>query len=98
MDPDKCTNRAFASLKERYKKGSRFDVGVEVLKTENKGFGVRACRTFDEDQIILEYAGEIITEDECQRRMKEDYKDKEVCVLPIMSECLVSERNVADNH
>lgn len=47
--------------------------------TRNKGFGVRACRTFDEDQVIVEYAGEIITEDECQRRMKEDYKDAKVC-------------------
>ena len=78
VDPTICTNRAFADLKDRYKKGTKFEIGVEVMMTKEKGFGVRACRTFDDEQIILEYAGEIITEDECQRRMKEDYKDAKV--------------------
>ena len=27
----------------------------------------------------MEYAGEIITEEECERRMNEVYKDNEVC-------------------
>lgn len=84
-----CTNRAFADLRdrckdvkadERCKEVKKFRVGVEVVKTACKGFGVRACRTFDPHQIIVEYAGEIITQDECMRRMKEEYKNNEVCL------------------
>lgn len=71
-----CNNRAFAQLAARTKKAGAFDVGVEVIKTHQRGFGVRACRTFVPGQIIMEYTGEIISEGECQRRMREMYKDK----------------------
>lgn len=74
----RCTNRAFANLQDRIKKGNKYDVGVEPMKTADKGFGVRACRTFEPNQIIVEYVGEIITQDECERRMKNEYKDNEV--------------------
>lgn len=73
-----CNNRAFADLQERRSKGGKYRVGVEVIKTEDCGYGVRANRCFNEGQIIVEYTGEIITEPECQRRMKEDYKDNDV--------------------
>ncbi|KAF2482169.1 hypothetical protein BDY17DRAFT_325651 [Neohortaea acidophila] len=76
-----CSNRAFAELAARTKKGRAFDVGVEVVKTGNRGFGVRSCRTFVPGQIIMEYTGEIISEGECQRRMAEDYKDKQCYYL-----------------
>ncbi|RAR07003.1 SET domain-containing protein [Stemphylium lycopersici] len=72
-----CNNRPFAELKKR-SKGNRYDYGVEVLDTEDRGFGVRAMRTFEPHQIIVEYAGEIITQDECERRMKQVYK-KDKC-------------------
>lgn len=71
-----CNNRAFAQLAARTKKGGAFDIGVEVVKTHQRGFGVRSCRTFSPGQIIMEYTGEIISEGECQRRMREEYKDK----------------------
>jgi histone-lysine N-methyltransferase ASH1L len=71
-----CGNRAFIELSQRIKKGGAFDIGVEVKKTENRGFGIRAVRAFLPGQIIMEYTGEIISEGECQRRMREDYKDK----------------------
>ena len=77
---DLCNNRAFADLHERRAKGGKYRVGVEVIKTEDRGYGVRANRCFEAGQIIVEYTGEIITEPECQRRMKEDYKDNEVCI------------------
>jgi [histone H3]-lysine4 N-trimethyltransferase ASH1L len=73
-----CTNRAFDSLSERVKQGGRYRVGVEVFKTENRGFGVRSNRCFQPRQIVMEYSGEIITEDECDDRMHGIYKDNEV--------------------
>lgn len=68
-----CSNRPFAQLNARIKKGGPYDIGVEVVKTTNRGFGVRACRTFAPGEIIMEYTGEIITEYECERRMTEIY-------------------------
>jgi histone-lysine N-methyltransferase ASH1L len=75
---EQCGNRAFADLQERRKAGGKFRVGVEVIKTADRGHGVRANRQFEANQIIVEYTGEIITEDECDRRMNEVYKDNEV--------------------
>ena len=77
-----CSNRAFQSLQERTKQGGRFRVGVEVCKTEGKGYGVRSNRCFRPHQIIMEYTGEIITEEECDRRMNEVYKDNDVSHSP----------------
>lgn len=81
LDASSCGNRAFAELAARTRKGGPFDMGVEVVKTNNRGFGVRSCRTFAPGQIIMEYTGEIISEAECQRRMAEDYKDKQCYYL-----------------
>lgn len=72
-----CGNRPFAQLKRRAK-GNRYDYGVEVCETEDCGYGVRAMRCFDPYQIIVEYAGEIITQAECERRMKQVYKKDKV--------------------
>jgi histone-lysine N-methyltransferase ASH1L len=77
-----CQNRAFQDLQERTKKGGRYRVGVEVVKTGDRGYGVRSNRCFEANQIIMEYTGEIITVAECERRMNEVYKDNEVSFLP----------------
>ncbi|GAB7362761.1 hypothetical protein MBLNU230_g3066t1 [Neophaeotheca triangularis] len=74
--PFQCSNRAFSELTARTKKGGAYDVGVEVVKTNNRGFGVRSCRTFEPGQIIMEYTGEIVSEEECERRMHEEYAGK----------------------
>ncbi|KAK5020475.1 hypothetical protein LTR60_000482 [Cryomyces antarcticus] len=76
-----CTNRAFADLKERCKHGNKYDIGVEVMHTGDRGYGVRANRTFEPGQIIVEYAGEIITLEESDRRMNEEYKNNECYYL-----------------
>ncbi|KAF2774066.1 hypothetical protein EJ03DRAFT_323408 [Teratosphaeria nubilosa] len=76
-----CGNRAFASLQRRTERKNLYGTGVEVVKTENRGFGVRSCRTFAPGQIIMEYTGEIISEGECQRRMRELYGDKQCYYL-----------------
>jgi histone-lysine N-methyltransferase ASH1L len=75
---ENCSNRAFADLQERRARGGKYRIGVEVIQTEDRGFGVRSNRCFEPHQIIVEYAGEIITNDECERRLKEDYKDNDV--------------------
>ena len=77
LTAEECGNRPFAELKKRAK-GNRYDYGVEVMSTEDRGFGVRAMRTFEPHQIIVEYAGEIITQGECERRMKHEYKKNKV--------------------
>ncbi|KAI8951556.1 hypothetical protein F4801DRAFT_544324 [Xylaria longipes] len=76
-----CQNRAFARLQERTKAGGKFRVGVEVIKTSDRGYGIRANRCFQANQIIMEYTGEIITEEECDRRMNEKYKDNQCYYL-----------------
>ncbi|KAH5170372.1 hypothetical protein HBI38_009850 [Parastagonospora nodorum] len=77
LGPELCGNRPFAELKRRAK-GNRYDYGVEVTDTPDRGYGVRAMRMFEPHQIIVEYAGEIITQSECERRMKQVYK-KDKC-------------------
>ncbi|KAI0012019.1 SET domain-containing protein [Xylariaceae sp. FL0662B] len=76
-----CQNRAFARLQERIKEGGKYRVGVEVIKTEDRGYGIRSNRCFEANQIIMEYTGEIITEEECDRRMNEKYKDNQCYYL-----------------
>lgn len=76
-----CGNRAFEGLRKRVKTGGQYNVGVEVLRTADRGYGVRACRTFEPNQIIVEYTGEIINQEECESRMHGLYKDNEVSVL-----------------
>lgn len=75
---DRCTNRSFEQLRQRTKAGGKYNVGVEVIKTLDRGHGVRSNRCFDPNQIIVEYTGEIITQDECDNRMHKRYKDSEV--------------------
>ncbi|KAK1830270.1 hypothetical protein QBC39DRAFT_261243 [Podospora conica] len=81
LGPEFCQNRAFQTLQERTKKGGRYRVGVEVYKTGDRGYGVRSNRCFEPNQIIMEYTGEIITEEECERRMNEVYKNNECYYL-----------------
>lgn len=78
---ERCQNRAFQDLRERKEKSGPYRVGVEVFKTLDRGYGVRSNRTFAPGQIIMEYTGEIITLDECERRMNEEYKDNECYYL-----------------
>lgn len=75
---ENCTNRAFDDLRKRCKAGGKFNFGVEVIQTSDRGYGVRSNRQFEPHQIIVEYAGEIITQEECDNRMNTRYKDNKV--------------------
>ncbi|KAL9102670.1 MAG: hypothetical protein Q9163_002192 [Psora crenata] len=72
-----CSNRPFAELKHRYKAGGHYNIGIELIKTIDRGYGIRANRTFEPNQVIVEYTGEVITQEECDKRMHTRYKDAE---------------------
>ncbi|KAL3472630.1 hypothetical protein BJX99DRAFT_235044 [Aspergillus californicus] len=76
-----CGNRNFEEIKQRAKAGGKYNVGVEVIKTPDRGYGVRSNRTFEPNQIIVEYTGEIITQAECEKRMRTLYKKNQCYYL-----------------
>ncbi|KAJ5555560.1 Histone-lysine N-methyltransferase (Ash1) [Penicillium sp. DV-2018c] len=76
-----CGNRNFEGLKHRTKAGGKYNIGVEVIKTKDRGYGVRSNRSFEPNQIIVEYTGEILTQLECERRMRTIYKNNECYYL-----------------
>ncbi|KAJ5594481.1 uncharacterized protein N7459_000689 [Penicillium hispanicum] len=76
-----CGNRNFNELKHRTKAGGKYNIGVEVIKTPDRGYGVRSNRTFEPNQIIVEYTGEIITQWECEKRMRTVYKNNDCYYL-----------------
>ncbi|KAG9849861.1 SET domain-containing protein, partial [Aureobasidium melanogenum] len=82
-----CTNRDFTRLAIRLERTKNAEqrskcdpssIGVELFKTSDRGFGVRACTQFEPREIIVEHTGEIITSSEAGRRMEDDSKDKAV--------------------
>ncbi|KAJ5766495.1 uncharacterized protein N7511_004111 [Penicillium nucicola] len=76
-----CGNRNFEGLKHRTKAGGKYNIGVEVIKTQDRGYGVRSNRSFDPNQIIVEYTGEILTQSECEKRMRTVYKNNDCYYL-----------------
>lgn len=85
LGEERCGNRSFSGLRQRCKAGGKFNIGVEVIKTEDRGYGVRSNRCFEPNQIIVEYAGEIVTQAECERRMRTIYKENEVRAVFLVS-------------
>lgn len=53
------------------------------MQTKDRGFGLRAIRSFRPNQIIVEYCGEIISQEETETRMKKTYKNNSVAIPPI---------------
>ncbi|KAJ9616797.1 hypothetical protein H2200_000516 [Cladophialophora chaetospira] len=89
LTPEQCGNRAFEGLRARVKKGGKYNVGVEVIKTEDRGYGVRSNRMFEPNQIIVEYTGEIITQEECENRMNKMYKNNECYYLMLFDQNMI---------
>ncbi|WEW57536.1 protein lysine methyltransferase [Emydomyces testavorans] len=81
LGPELCHNRPFSELRRRCKAGGKFNIGVEVIKTKDRGYGVRSNRSFNPNQIIVEYTGEILTQEECERRMRTIYKKNDCYYL-----------------
>ncbi|KAL1894364.1 hypothetical protein Sste5346_005863 [Sporothrix stenoceras] len=86
---DRCSNREFQRLAERTASKNPYHIGVEVFKTVDRGHGIRASRAFRPGQIIMEYIGEIITEEESDRRMNELYKDNACYYLMSFDQSLI---------
>ncbi|TLD25730.1 SET domain-containing protein [Venturia nashicola] len=97
-----CGNRPFAELAfrarcknwHRKQEGEKYEAnlwgeGVEVMRAGERGHGVRAMRPFEPHQIIVEYCGEIITQDESDRRMNNDYKGKNDYYLMTFKDSLI---------
>lgn len=57
---DACTN-------QRMQRAVYCD--AEVFKTEHKGFGLRALEPIEAGRFVIEYVGELISAEECQRRL-----------------------------
>ncbi|ETN46014.1 uncharacterized protein HMPREF1541_00197 [Cyphellophora europaea CBS 101466] len=89
LTAEQCGNRAFDDLRKRVKKGGKYNIGVEVIKTDTRGYGVRSNRTFDPNQVIVEYSGEVINQDECDRRMRKEYKNNECYYLMLFDQNMI---------
>ena len=84
--PDSMTDQDYEALRKEMGFGvepNLWGEGVEVVRTKDRGYGVRSMRTFTPGQIIVEYCGEIITPEEADRRMNEEYKDKNVSIATV---------------
>jgi SET domain-containing protein len=44
---------------------------LKVIKTGSKGYGLATDADIKAGDFVIEYIGEVITKDECQRRLKE---------------------------
>ncbi|PIK44714.1 hypothetical protein BSL78_18436 [Apostichopus japonicus] len=58
---ERCSNRIVQN-------GPKFE--LEVFTTTEKGFGLRACEDIPKSSFVCEYAGEILSKVEAQRRTK----------------------------
>lgn len=67
-----CGNRNFANLNRKLARNSRYANGVEVVSAGDKGDGLRAVRLYLPHDLIIEYTGEIIDQEEVERRLNED--------------------------
>lgn len=64
---DRCTNKRFQKLQYAQ---------CEVFRTKKKGFGIRAVAPIAAGDFILEYVGEVLDQDEFDKRAKVYSKDK----------------------
>ncbi|KAI8811913.1 structural basis of auto-inhibitory mechanism of histone methyltransferase, partial [Cladochytrium replicatum] len=65
----KCTNQRFQRKEER--------TGLEVFWTSVRGFGVRTTTPIPKGSFVIEYRGEIVSQETCAERMRTIYKGLE---------------------
>lgn len=63
---ENCQNRKIQS--------DQFCWDLELFKTDNKGWGVRASKEIKERSLIAEYTGEVINKEEMERRAGDEYQ------------------------
>lgn len=71
-----CGNRALQKLSKDLSRGRAYAKGFEVFQTFNneRGFGLKAVRSYLPRELIVEYTGEVISQVEMQSRLKSEYK------------------------
>lgn len=71
-----CGNRALQKLSKDLSRGRAYAKGFEVFPTPNneRGFGLKAVRSYLPRELIVEYTGEVISQAEMQSRLKSEYK------------------------
>ncbi|KAI5801437.1 hypothetical protein DFH27DRAFT_556824 [Peziza echinospora] len=89
VGPEFCHNRHFSALKKRVSRKSKFSEGVEVIETKDRGYGLRAIRSFEPNQIIVEYCGEIISQEETDERMRKVYKNNSSYYLMLFDQSMI---------
>ncbi|CAJ1069136.1 histone-lysine N-methyltransferase NSD3 isoform X1 [Xyrichtys novacula] len=58
---DSCENQCFSK---------RLYAETEVIKTDGRGWGLRANQALRKGDLVMEYVGEVIDSEECQQRIK----------------------------
>lgn len=69
-DPEVCPCGA-ACENQLFTKNEQVD--VEYFRTENNGWGLRSVDEVKEGDFVIEYVGEIIDEQECEKRIKSTF-------------------------
>lgn len=64
---DKCSNQRIQKKQEL--------PGIEVYWTQSRGYGLRTSHAIPRGSFIIEYCGEVISQERCLERMSEAYKD-----------------------
>ncbi|ORZ03451.1 hypothetical protein BCR43DRAFT_483390 [Syncephalastrum racemosum] len=74
-NPDACPCRDQCS-NQRFRRGDRA-AKTEVFPTQKRGWGLRTENDIEEGRLIIEYIGEIISTQECKKRMDALYIDQQ---------------------
>ncbi|ODV94822.1 hypothetical protein PACTADRAFT_17503 [Pachysolen tannophilus NRRL Y-2460] len=68
-----CGNRNFTNALKKNSLNSSYAKGVEVVNAGNKGNGLRAIREYKPHSFIVEYTGEVMDQNEVERRLNDLY-------------------------
>lgn len=69
-------NFSFTSLESVHHPGPPHD--LQVIEVEGKGRGVAATRPFAKGELVCEYSGELISQEEARHREDEYTKDSKI--------------------
>lgn len=73
FEQNNCGNRAIQTLEKDLNNGRAYARGFEIVWTGDKGYGLRAVRSYAPGELIIEYTGDVISPDEVQNRLKTQY-------------------------
>lgn len=68
-----CTNRSIQELTARLAVHPE-NIGIKIVYSGSKGYGLYATRDFAPHELILEYTGDIIDTSEMERRLQHEYR------------------------